>query len=81
MTWYFEPSETAMGIYDHTGAEVAADREFGGVWSADYPDEVLSVMQSEAEAAVSAGDIARALLIVSQAAFEDIEEGTPPEKS
>jgi hypothetical protein len=77
MTWYFAPSETTMDVYDHTGLQVATGREFGGVWSGDYPDEVLSVMQSEAEAAVSTGNVERALMIVSQAAFEDIEQGTP----
>jgi hypothetical protein len=34
-------------------------------------------MQSEAEDAALAANVERALMILSQAAFEDIEQGTP----
>lgn len=76
MTWYFDPSGTTLDVYDHTGSKVASNREFSGVWS-NFPDEVLTVMQEEAEDAVANNDTTRALYCVAYAAFEDIEEGTP----
>jgi len=76
MTWNYETTETEIDVYDHTETLVAEDRAFSGAWS-DYPDEVLEVMQEEAEAALETGSIRRALRIVALAAFEDIEEGTP----
>jgi hypothetical protein len=76
MTWYYNPTGTNLSVYDHEGTLVAEGRAFSESWS-DYPEEVLEVMQAEAETALAAGDVRRALRIVSLAAFEDIEEGTP----
>lgn len=78
MTWYFSPSETTFDAYDHTGAEVATGRAFSGSWSGVAPAEVFTVMYEEADAAHDAGNTSRALRIVAEAAFKDIEQGTPP---
>lgn len=78
MTWYFNPSNTTMDVYDHTGALVAQDREFGGAWSGDFPDKVLEVMDETAVEEFQANGITiYALQCLRHGAFELIEEGTP----
>ena len=75
MTWYFDTSDTTMDVYDHTGALVAESREFGGSWSGDFPNEVLAVMRESMD-----GDQPSAYnqALLSDAATENIEQGTPP---
>ncbi|QIO25424.1 hypothetical protein [Haloarcula sp. JP-L23] len=77
MTWYFSPSNGSLDIYDHTGALVADGRYYSGGWTGDAPDEVYTVMQNEAVDAYKAGNTERALRILANGAFHDIEEGTP----
>lgn len=76
MTWYYTPDGNSLDVYDHTGAAVANNRAFSGGWSG-IPDEVYTVMYEEATAAFQAGDTQRVLRILAEAAFEQIEEGTP----
>jgi len=44
MTWYFDPVETTMDVYDHDGTQVRTDIEFGGSWTGDYPDMIDAIM-------------------------------------
>lgn len=76
MVWLFNSNGRSLDVYDHTGSQVATDRPFSGSWSR-FPDEVLEVMKEEAVAAFQAGETQRVLRILADAAFEDIEEGTP----
>lgn len=78
MTWHFTASGESITVYDHTGAIVATDREFGGVWTGDYPDVVLEVMDAEAKAAYAEGDTERAIQCLRHGAFELIEHDEPP---
>jgi len=77
MTWYFKPSETTLSVYDHTGAQVATDQEFGGTWSGT-PDVIYEIMADEARKAVGNGDISYAAEVFADGIADDIEQGTPP---
>jgi hypothetical protein len=76
VTWYFTASGTTLDVYDHTGAQVATDREFGGTWTGT-PDIVYEIMAEEARAAVGNGDIPYAAEVFADGIADDIEEGTP----
>lgn len=82
MTWYFDPERETFDLYDHEGTKVREDVEFGGGWSGDFPrDAVFSEMydiaaESYADAGGSADEYT--LLVLAEALFEQIEEGTPP---
>jgi len=80
MTWHWWISEsgTAVHVADHNGDELANSplmNENGWAWQGEYPNEILDAMQTEAVAAVELGDIVRALYILADAAFGDIERG------
>jgi hypothetical protein len=82
MTWYFDPSGTTFDLYDHTGTKVRKNVEFGGTWSGDFPrnavfDEMYDVTQ---QSYADAGGVVDeyVLLVLAEALFEQIEEGTPP---
>jgi len=79
MTWYCDPSGTTMDVFDHTGEQKASDREFGGSWTGDYPDDVLQVMQEVAVAEYQANGFGDYLMtVLRDAIFENIEMATPP---
>ena len=83
--WYFDPKETAMDVYDHTGSLIVEDRAFGtndagdnGAWTGDYPDEVLAVMDEAFVAEVQANGLTTyAGQCLRHGAFELVEQGTP----
>lgn len=84
MTWYFDPTSDTFDLYDHTGAQVASDVEFSGVWS-DPPGFPKQVVYDEMDAiAVQAYQDAGGtvdlyvLQTLRHAIFDLIEEGTPP---
>lgn len=64
-----------MDVYDHTGTLVAENYEFGGVWSGEFPHEVLDVLYSAREGS-QPSDYNQELLFC--VACEQIEQGTPP---
>jgi hypothetical protein len=76
MTWWFDPTNQTIDIYDHTGALVAEGREFSGVWS-DYPDVVTTVGNEEVAEAIDSADLPYALTATADLAAGNIEEGTP----
>lgn len=76
MTWYFDPTDQTIDVYDHTGSIVADGRPIDGSWSR-FPDDVLEIMDLEAVAAFERNDMAYVLQTLRHGAFELIEEGTP----
>lgn len=74
MTCYFDPSGTTMDVYDHEGAPVAEDYEFGGSWSGDYPNAVLDILYDAREDGRSSYNAELNACM----AGEQIEMGTPP---
>jgi hypothetical protein len=74
MTWYFDPTETAMDVYDHEGTKVRADIEFGGTWVDDYPDMIDAIMRGE----LGDGQPSKYnQLLLADAATDNIEQGVP----
>lgn len=82
MTWYFDPSDTRMDVYDHNGTLVREGLEFGGSWTGTFPRGIVfDVMYEEATSAYNdaGGQVTDyVLLTLAEATFEQIEEGTPP---
>jgi len=76
MTWYYDPSETAVDVYDHTGTLVGEDVNFSGSWS-DTPEPVFDTMADVARDAAARGDLRYAAEVFADAVADDIEEGTP----
>lgn len=75
MTCYWD-SETD-DVYDHGGSKVGdlENTDWGGVWSGDFPREVLDVLR-EAMDGTKPSAYNQALL--ADMAAENIEQGTPP---
>lgn len=78
MTWYFDPYGTQLDVYDHTGTLIVSGVPYSGTWSDDFPDEIFDIMYQEALDAYQTNDNRRLLRILADAAFERIEQGTPP---
>lgn len=74
MTWTYTlaADNSSMDVLDHTGAVVATVQNGGDGF--EVPGDVLDVMHSELQAALGAGDNARAIEIAGDAACEQIEE-------
>lgn len=49
MTWFFNPAEESVDVFDHEGNLVAENREFSGGWAGDFPDEILDIMRKQKE--------------------------------
>lgn len=85
MTWYFDPTDTTMDVYDHTGTLVAEAVEFGGSWTGAYPTAIRDVMLDHAREQSNLGDAnsespaASAYTVETMLALlaDDIERGTP----
>lgn len=78
MTWYFDPTERWMDVYDHNGDLVAEGVDFGGRWEGDFPKEVHAVMRE----AMGDGTPSRYnQLLTADAATNNIKQGIPPSHS
>lgn len=80
MTWYYDiaADNSSMDVYDHTGALVASVPNDGSGF--ELPGDVLDVMHGEAVDAFQAagGTVDQYVLyVLADAAFEQIEAGTP----
>lgn len=74
MTWNYVIDGESMTVWDHSGTEVASLTTTSAY---RIPDDVLDVMSTELDAAISNGDSQRAIKIGADAACEQIEEGQP----
>ena len=74
MTWFFDPHDTVIDVYDHEGELVAEGREFSGRWEGDYPREVLMVMRENME---GEQPTAYNQELLADAATRNIVQGTP----
>lgn len=77
MAWNYAlaADNSSMDVYDHTGALITTYQNDGSGFS--IPGDVLDVMHSELQAALSNGKTDRAISIAADAACEQIEEGAP----
>jgi len=76
MTWYYDPHDGQIDVYDHEGTLVTSNIDVAGGWGdRGFPDEVLVVMRDNME-----GDQPSAYnqALLADAATENIEQGTPP---
>jgi len=70
-------------VYDHTGAEVASEINYGGAFSGDFPDKVVQIMADQIEANSNVGEgggpvaSAYAVQAIVEYIRKDIQGGTP----
>lgn len=72
MTWTYERTDGGVTIRDHDGTEITTLENNGR--GLVLPDDILTVMSSEFDTAVSNHDFQRAFQIIGDASFEQIEE-------
>lgn len=77
MTWNYQISDdgTSMDVYDHVGTLVATLQNNGSGF--DVPDDILSIMADEIDAAADAGNIDRAVAIARDGSCQQIKRGAP----
>jgi len=78
MTWHWDVAGDDLSVWDHT-QDPASDPslrtlsdENGWTWT-DYPDIVLDTMHDEAQTAIQAADLQRAIAVTLDMAGEQIE--------
>lgn len=74
MTWTYSIASdgSSMSVYDHTGTKVGSITNDGTGF--DIPGDIHDVMADEIDAAVSAGNITRAVEIARDGSTFQIEE-------
>lgn len=77
MTWYYDISQdrSSMDVYDHTGSLVETVQNDGGGFK-PKPD-VLAVMEADVRGSGFDSLTRRQKIIMLEAIFENIEQGTP----
>jgi len=76
MTWYYDPKQDTLDVYDHTGTLVRESVSFSGAWSG-VPEPVYNAMADAARQAAARGDLGYAAEVFADAIADDIEEGQP----
>jgi len=76
MTWYYDPSNGKLEVYDQTGTLVFEGMSFSGTWS-NVPEPVHDCMADAVREAAARGDLEYAAEVIGDAIADDIEEGQP----
>jgi hypothetical protein len=77
MTWYFDPENETVDLYDPDGNVVAENVEFSGVWAGGYPEEELRDEVAEHLVSGTVTSTETAILWAFEWLAGDVAEGTP----